>query len=153
MLLPIRGNMAFTPKTKQPEFASLKGILAQSKAKKDDALYKTVQYLIERLTKLQTAVNGDVIDINNSVNDVNTTINILADKKRTYLTSDDESLQLPNSRQLLAGNGITLDDSVSNKRTISASGAGDHVPLSTGAEPLEIMSDGAGHVFLVAYNV
>jgi len=38
-------------------------------------------------------------------------------------------------------------------QTYSGSGSGlDHVPLATGAEPLEIMSDGAGNVFLVAFD-
>ena len=145
--------MAFTPKNKQPEFASLKGILAQMRGKKDDALYKTIQFIIERLTKFQTAVNGDVIDINNSINDVSSIVDIKADKKRTYLTATDESLQLPNSRQLIAGTNITFIDTVDNQRTVNATGGNDHVPMSTGAEPLEIMSDGAGHVLLVTYNV
>jgi hypothetical protein len=145
--------MTFTPKPKQPEFASLKGILAQSKAKKDDALYKTVQYLIERMTRFQTAINGDVIDVNASVNTVNSAVNVTADKTRTYLTSENEALNLPNSRKLIAGTGIVFNDLIANQRTISTVSLGDHVPMATGAEPLEIMSDGAGHVFLVAFNV
>lgn len=40
----------------------------------------------------------------------------------TYLTSTDESARLPNSRQLLAGSGITFDDSIPNERTVSANG-------------------------------
>jgi hypothetical protein len=145
--------MAFRPKPKQPEFASLKGILAEMRGKKDDALYRTVQYIIERLGKLQTAINGDFVDINNSVNDVNTIIESKADKNRTYLTKTDETIYLPHSVQLLAGINITFDDTVANKRTVNATGGADHVPMSTGAEPLEIMSDGAGHVLLVGFNV
>jgi hypothetical protein len=43
----------------------------------------------------------------------------------TYLTATDESSILPNSRQLLAGTGITFNDTVANKRTISATGVSD----------------------------
>ena len=38
----------------------------------------------------------------------------------TYLTSADESATLPNSLQVLAGTGITFDDTVPNQRTINA---------------------------------
>jgi hypothetical protein len=143
--------MAFTPKRKQPEFASLKNILSQMKGKKDDALYKTLQFLIERLTNFQIAVNGDVIDVNNSINESNTEINLRADRARSYLTTLDETLYLPNSVRLLAGPGVAFDDTIPNQRTVSASGG--YAPMATGAEPLEIMSDGAGHVLMVGFNV
>jgi len=44
--------MAYRPPKKQPQFADLKGILSQSK-QTDNALYQTVQILIERLTQFQ----------------------------------------------------------------------------------------------------
>lgn len=144
--------MAFTPKAKQPEFASLKTTLAQIKGK-DNALYQTIQLLIERLMQFQGITVNDVADINASINNVNSIVNNLADKTRTYITTDDEVLNLPNSVQLLAGLNVTFDDTVPNKRTINVDiSAADHVPMATGAEPLEIMSDGAGHVFLVGFT-
>lgn len=51
--------MAFKPKKKQPQFADLKGVLSQSK-QTDNALYQTVQILIERLTQLQGNLNDDI---------------------------------------------------------------------------------------------
>lgn len=47
-----------------------------------------------------------------------------ASAEATYLTEADETATLPNSRQLLAGSGITFDDSVAGERTISSSGGG-----------------------------
>lgn len=44
--------MPFRPPKKQPQFADLKGVLSQSK-KTDNALYQTVQILIERLMQFQ----------------------------------------------------------------------------------------------------
>jgi hypothetical protein len=54
-----------------------------------------------------------------------------------FLTHSDESVALPNSRQLLAGTGISFDDSVANQRTVS-----------TGAirRQITIVIDGAGSV-------
>lgn len=114
--------MAFRKPKKQPEFADLKGILAQTKKQTESPLYQTVQTLIERLTQFRTVSIEQVADINNSINDTDTIINITANKKATYITETDESLNLPKSRQLLAGTGITLDYSVPNKLTISSSG-------------------------------
>jgi hypothetical protein len=44
--------MPFRPVRKQPQFADLKGILSQSK-QTDNALYQTVQVLVERLMQFQ----------------------------------------------------------------------------------------------------
>lgn len=54
----------------------------------------------------------------------------------TYLTSSDESVALPNSRDLIAGTNISFDDSVANQRTISASGTGSTVPTTTQGDTL-----------------
>lgn len=116
--------MAFRRPKKQPEFADLKGILAQTKKQTESPLYQTVQTLIERLTQFRAVTIEEVADINNSINTTDTIINITANKKATYLTETDESLNLPKSRQILAGTGITLDYSVPNKLTISSTGGG-----------------------------
>lgn len=59
----------------------------------------------------------------------------------TYLTEDDETGDLPNSRQLLAGTNITFDDTTPGERTINAStGSGDPFlivfSIGDGATPL-----------------
>lgn len=127
--------MAFRPPKKQPRFADLNGILAQSRKEVDHALYQTIQIMIERLTQFQQVTLEQIADINNSINESEAILNIAADKTATYLTTADETLKLPNSVQLLAGTGITFDDSVPNERTISSSGgSSDHYdsPLSDG---------------------
>ncbi len=64
----------------------------------------------------------------------------------TYLTETDETADLPNSRQLLAGTNVTFDDSVAGQRTVSASGGS-----SSGGGHLHglmrILGDGATTVF------
>ena len=145
--------MAFQRPKKQPNFATLKSTLAQTK-KTEHPLYQTIQILIERLMQFQGITVEEVADINNSINNVNSVVNNLADKTRTYITVGNEVLHLPNSVQLLAGLNVTFDDTVPNKRTINVTipATADHVPMATGAEPLEIMSDGAGNVFLVGFT-
>jgi hypothetical protein len=145
--------MAFQKPKKQPDFSALKTTLAQIKTS-DNALYQTFQILIERLTQFQGITVEGIADINASINNVFSIVSTVADKTRTYITFDDETLNLPNSYQILPGTNITFDTTVPNQLTISATGGAteDHVPLATGAEPLEIMSDGACHVFLVGFE-
>lgn len=61
--------MSFRPKKKQPQFADLKGILSQSK-QTDNALYQTVQILIERLTQLQGNINEDIAKLTEDVDEL-----------------------------------------------------------------------------------
>jgi hypothetical protein len=145
--------MAFQRPKKQPNFATLKSTLAQTK-NTEHPLYQTIQILIERLMQFQGITVEELGDVNASVNNVLSIVNNLADKTRTYITVADEVLNLPNSVQLLAGLNVTFDDTVPNKRTINVTipATADHVPMATGAEPLEIMSDGAGNVFLVGFT-
>jgi len=111
--------MAFRQKPKQPEFQDLKGILAQSKDT-DNATYQTLQILIERLTQFQFLTLADV-DNKQSADDA---AKKFATKFASYITKNDDTAQLPNSIQLLAGSGITLDYSIPNKLTISSTGGG-----------------------------
>ena len=69
----------------------------------------------------------------------------------TYLTWTDESARLPNSRELLAGTGITFDDTVPNERTVNGSSAGGFVPMCTGEYPAEIMLVGMS-VMMITYT-
>lgn len=126
--------MGFRPKRKQPEFADLKGILAQGK-ETDNAVYQTVQEIIERLTQMKDVTEERIADINNSINSSVTTIINQMNSGLTYLTWEDEKLKLPNSRKLEAGTGITFDDTVPNIRTVNSSGgSGDtyDAPLTDG---------------------
>lgn len=55
----------------------------------------------------------------------------------TYLTEDDETATLTNSRQVLAGTGISFDDTVPNVRTINAS-AGSIQPFNAELDDTDI---------------
>ena len=143
--------MAFRPEKKQPNFATLKSTLAQTKGT-EHPLYQTIQILIERLMQFQGITVEQLGDVNNSVNDVLSIVNNLADKTRTYITVGDEVIHLPNSVQLLAGSNVTFDDTVPNKRTINVTASPDHVPMTLGGEPLEFMSDGDGSSILIEYT-
>lgn len=112
--------MAFRPEKKFPEFADLKGILAQSRRQLDQATYQTLAQLIDRLTDFK-------LENENKLSDLLTEEEadlLYAAKTATYITENDETSLLPNSRQLLAGTGIVLDDSVAGELTVSTVGAG-----------------------------
>jgi len=102
--------MPFKPPRKQPQFADLKGILSQSK-QTDNALYQTVQVLVERLMQFQ-GITVDRLD----------------------------QLQ------------INLDELEGAIEELEESDFLSYAPMSTGAEPLEIMSNGAGAVLMVGFH-
>lgn len=65
----------------------------------------------------------------------------------TYLTENDETATLPNSRQLLAGTNVTFDDSVAGQRTVSASGGSSSSSGGHLHGLMRILGDGATTVF------
>jgi hypothetical protein len=107
------------------QFAPLQTTLARSQAL-DPAAYQVIQELINRTTSL----NQTNVDMANANQEQNITIvrsidsGVESAKSQTYLTVGPETGDLPSSVQLLAGTGITFDDSVQNRRTINASGGG-----------------------------
>lgn len=124
--------MAFRKPKQQPEFADLKGILAQSK-ETDNPTYQTLQILIERLTQLQLIVNDDV---SAKLSD-DAASKKFAPKSSSFITKDDETSALPNSQQLIAGTGMTFDTTVPNQLKLNAAGGSNHydTPLTDG-DPL-----------------
>lgn len=139
--------MPFKPKSPQPDFSSLVTSLDNSTMQKTNyALYQTILFLIQNTARARDLLSSDIDTINEEISKI---------FAANFLTATDESLNFPNSRQLLAGLNVTFDDTVANQRTVNVAvpaASADHVPLATGAEPLEIMSDGAGHVFLVGFT-
>jgi hypothetical protein len=117
-----------TKPTKVPQFADLRGILAQSKADANEPMYHTLQILLERLDQLKDVTITKINDAQ-SASDKK-----FASQTATYHTKLDETTFLPQSVQLLAGSGIIFDDSVANKRTILTAIGGNHydAPLSDG---------------------
>lgn len=124
--------MAFRPSKKQPQFADLKGILAQTR-ETENPLYQTVAVLIDRLTQFQSVTLEELGKVKEADS------SRFAPRDASFHTKNDDTGSLPNSWQLLAGTGIVFDDSVPNKRTISStggSGLSNHYdcPLSDGDE-------------------
>jgi hypothetical protein len=72
-----------------------------------------------------------------------TTLSSAADPDLDYITHSDESAALPNSRELIAGTGVSFDDSVANQRILNTD-AGLFEPLSDGdlTAPELIFADG-----------
>jgi len=144
--------MAFKKPKEQPQFADLKAILANTRTELDNSTYQTLSQLIDRLTQFQMVTLEAIAAINDSINEANTTINNLADGKATYLTVNNETVKLPHSRQELPGYGITFDDSIPNKRTVSAaSGGRGYVPMVNGAYPAGVMYIGKS-VLMIPYG-
>ena len=135
--------MAFKPKPVQPDFSSLVTSLDNSRLQVSNySLWQTIYFLIKNTSRARDLIIDDIDTINETIS------GILAG---SFLTVNDETITFPNSRQLLAGVGIEFDDTVLGQRTINAVGSG-MVPMATGAEPLEIMSNGAGEVFLIGFD-
>jgi len=115
--------MSFKPEPKPPQFADLKGMLAQSK-QTDNALNQTLTILIDRLDQLEVARADVVQRINNSVNTITSYVTYLTNNTATYLTTSPEEVALANSSQLLPGANIVFDASVPHRLTIHSTGGG-----------------------------
>ena len=79
--------MPFRPKVKNPDFSRLKSTLAQigiGKGGKDNALYETLQNLIDWLQDFKGNTEKDILDLNESINEVNTTVNVVAGTQTGY---------------------------------------------------------------------
>jgi hypothetical protein len=137
--------MPFKPGRVQPDFSSLVTSLDNSQTQTSNySLYQTILFLIKNTSRARDLLVDSIDTINDDISAIDAA---------TFLTVNDETSTFPNSRQLLAGTGVSFDDTIDNKRTINVTAvSADHVPLATGAEPLEIMSDGAGHCFLVGFT-
>ena len=129
-------------------------------------LYQTIKDLIdksqsasERQTFLFQSIVGNIrLDDTDNLASVLNQISIINAilQGSQFLTAADESINLPNSRQLVAGLNITFDDTVPNVRTINSTdgtGVADYVVASDGviAGPSPI-NDGAGNFIYVAYT-
>lgn len=98
----------------QPDYASLIISLTNSKLQtKDYPLYQTIFLLIDRITKSRDLILQQLESLDTDIS---------ALKAASYLTENDETIFLPNSRQVLAGLGIEFDDSIAGVRVILQSG-------------------------------
>lgn len=132
---------------KQPDFSRLLISLNQAQLeKKNPALFQVLNELIGRTAQSRNLIIIDIDDLEEEIKKIKEKLNA------QFLTWDDNVDLLPNSRNLLAGIGITFDDTVDGVRTISSSGGGGFIPMATGAEPLDFMSNGAGEPLLIAFS-
>ena len=92
---------------------------------KDPPLYQVITQLIANAIRLQE-ITDELIAGN--------TTDITALLNATFLTHTDESALLIASRNLLAGTGVSFDDTVPNERTINVTTSEEGVwtPLSDG---------------------
>lgn len=138
--------MPFKPEPVQPDFSSLITSLDNSKTQSSNyALYQTIFFLIQNTQRARNLIVKDLEGIDKELSKIFAS---------TFLTVNNETNDFPNSRQLLAGLGITFDDTVPGERTVNASGSfsAGLIPMATGAEPLEIMSDGVGQILLIGFS-
>lgn len=124
--------MPFRPDPVQPNFEELRAIISTSKTTiGDKPLNQVLTGLLDKLKRFQKLTLDEIAAINlileaQDLNIIN--INNLL-QLATFLTAADESLNFPASRQLLAGTGITFDDTVANRRTVNASSG--ELPVGT----------------------
>jgi hypothetical protein len=127
--------MAFQQPKKQPQFADLIGILAQSRGV-DNALYQTVQEIINRLD--QFAVGGATGE-RGAIGPPGPTPSLT----ETFVTSNTEPT-LVNHRRLTAGTNVTLDTTTPGQIVVNAtgsgSGGGPHAPTHQpgGSDPMQV---------------
>ena len=108
--------MPFRPERTQPDFSDLITSLNNSRNQiTDNPLYQTIFVLLQRITTSRNNIIKQIEDVDEAVT------NFAA---ASFLTTENESAQFLNSRQLLAGIGITFDDTVPFIRTISSTGGG-----------------------------
>ena len=118
--------MAFKPGSEQPDFSRLQISLLNAQLQvKYPALYQTISELINKTNSARNLLVRDVDEANAII-----ALILVA----TYITENDETILLPNSRQILAGTGITLDYSIAGKLTVSTSSEtnGYWTPLTDG---------------------
>lgn len=109
--------MSFRPDPVPPDMDRLKSSLLKSGIQADN------NPLFQVITQLIDAVRRNQIITNNNITAAGGTGSVTED----YLTHSDESVALPNSRNLIAGTNITFNDATPNERTIAAVGSGDVV--------------------------
>jgi hypothetical protein len=123
--------MPFKPRgTDNTDLASLLTVLNNTHLmQRDNPLYQFCAELLKRVGKFQGDI-ADQVKTNTTAIDTitggggggGTPITPGADVNSDFLTWSDESSSLPNSRNLVAGTGVSFDDTVANIRTINVPG-------------------------------
>lgn len=77
-------------------------------SQKDNPLYQVIKQLIQRIRDLETALNTNISNLSDDLSE------------SSFITVNNEITNLPNSRQLIAGDNINLDESIIGELTINA---------------------------------
>lgn len=117
-------------------------------------LYQVIWQLIQFAQRNKGVFENQINELDNSINIAGDNITNVNDnlQNATIWTRNDETLLLASSLMVLAGAGITLDYTVANKVTIRSSGGG-VLPMVNGDEPPQLMSNGAGDLVIIAYDM
>lgn len=100
----------------QPKLSRLKSQLASSKVKEEDfPLFQVISQLIDIIKQLQDATLETITTTSGT-----SSAGLNAVKNSDLVTHTDESILLPNSRMLVAGDDISFDTSVANQLEINA---------------------------------
>lgn len=125
--------MAWKPGPKETDFSRLHISLLNARLQeKDNALFQTLTQLIDKIEDSRDSLNGGILALTALIGAPGSGGGLA---NATYLTENDETAILANSRRLLAGLGIAFDDTVAGIRTISATGVagmGYWTPLTDG---------------------
>lgn len=137
-----------------PSLDRLQASLVQSKTQTDNnPLYQTIFGLINFSRRIEQNINAAITNLVKIVQGDNPDNKPGGLTGAPYLTWATGIPTLNNFRQLLAGTGISFDDTVAHQRTINATVALDYVVLSDGypASPSPI-NDGAGNFIYIPYS-
>jgi hypothetical protein len=77
---------------------------------KDPALYQVIAQLIKAIRQSISATQGQIVNPSSGLS------------SRTFITKNNETASLPNSWQLLAGTGISFDDTTPSQLVLNATG-------------------------------
>ena len=101
-----------------PDFSRLIAVLNRSGTTlSNNPLYQAVKQLIDYTNQSQENLDGRVGQIVTIISGGGGGGGGLSNL--TYLTSTDEVVNLPNSRELIAGTNFEFNDSVANERTVN----------------------------------
>lgn len=155
--------MAFKPPGPGLDFSKLKSILANARIQdSNNALYQTIFSLIEQIDQFKKETDGRIAGLavvieGESSGGGSGEGDLPLVQNQTFLTATNQVSTLINSRELLAGDNVTFDDTVANQRTINVEDppiASDYVTMSDGGLPTPlVLDDGFGNFIYILYNV
>lgn len=128
---------------------------------KQPALYQTLKLFIDKASQQQKIIRQNIRQITGDIEvfdlpfDLVTIIeNILKLLSASFITSEDETGDFVDSRQLIDGIGTTVNLSTAGRISIDTTGGGnDHVVMSDGSQPPIAMDDGNGNFLYVPYSI